>query len=140
MILPSPHSAPCSSASLSMMRSNASRTRGSLNGSNSWLRFDEVPVQREPRLHLEFRIGLDLLHPVGRNVVDHVHFAGAQAGQPNGGLGHLAGDHAIEIGRAVPIIVEALQFDLMAEFVPHELERTRSDWRLALLVARARAE
>ena len=137
VIRPSPHSAPCSSASLSISRSIASRTLLVLERLEIVIDVDEVPVEREPGDDLELRIALDLLHPVGRDVVDHVHFAGAQAGQAHRRLGHLPRDHLVEIGRAVPIVVEAREFDLVAEFAAHELERPGADRRLALLVSRA---
>ena len=86
---------------------------------------------------MELRIVFDLLHPVGRNVVDHVHFAGAQTGQPHRRFGHFARKDAVEIGGPAPVIVEPHQLDLVTEFAPHELERTGADRRFALLIAGA---
>jgi hypothetical protein len=41
------------------------------------IEIDEVPVQWEPGDDLKLRVALHFLHPVSRNVVDHMHFAGA---------------------------------------------------------------
>ena len=81
-----------------------------------------------------------LLDAVGRDVVDDVQFAGLQAGEADGRLGDLALDDAVEIGRAFPVIVEAGELDLVAEFAPHEFERAGADRARALLVAGAHGD
>ena len=95
---------------------------------------DEVPVQREPCLGLEFRIAFDFRYPVGWGVVDHVQFARTQIGQAHRRLGDLSRNHALEIGRPCPVIVEPLQFDFVAEFSANEFERPRPDRCFSLLV------
>ena len=98
---------------------------------------DERPADREPGQHLQVRIGLHGVDAVERDIVDQMHLAGAQAGQADVGLGHLAAQHAVEIGRALPVVVEADQLDLVAELAAHELERPAADRRGALHVAGA---
>ena len=109
---------------------------GVLEGFVVVVQIDEIEVEREPRDGLEGRVGLDLFHPIGRDVVDHVELAGAQPGEADCRLGDFAGDDALEIGGAVPVVIEAGEFDSVAGLVGDELERPGADRRGALHRAR----
>ena len=95
----------------------------------------EIPVQREPFDHLQRRVVLDFLRAVGGDVVDHVQFTRPEAGQPHRRFGDLACRDAVQIGGAVPVVVETGQFDLVAEFAADEFEWTTANGRFALHVA-----
>ncbi|MPM08774.1 hypothetical protein SDC9_55090 [bioreactor metagenome] len=98
---------------------------------------DEIPVQREPFDDLQRVTAFDLFHPVGGNIVDHVQLAGLQPRQTGGVLGDLAAGDLFKVGRPFPVLVEALQLHHDARRVADELERTRTDRRLALHIARS---
>ena len=83
----------------------------------------ERPAEREPGHDLKIVIALESVDAIKRDIVDQVEFACLKAGQPNRRFRHLTRQDAIEMGSAVPIIVEADEFHLVAEFASNELER-----------------
>src|SRR5215831_8288269 len=77
--------------------------------------------------HLELRVRADLGEVAGRDALDHVEIAGAQAGQARGGVGDGQELHPIDVDVAlVPVVGKALAHDLALGHALHELVGPRA--------------